>query len=83
MAQNNAPEKGKKKPNFFVRVWKGFTSWLRGMKSELKKVVWPTWKQVVNNTLVVLVVMIVCSVILWGFDYVASLAVTLLIGIGH
>ena len=28
----------------------GLSSWFREMKSELKKVVWPTGKQLVNNT---------------------------------
>jgi len=79
--ESKAPEKGKKK-NFFKRVWNGLTSWLRSMKSELKKVVWPTPKHIANNTLVVLVVMVACAIVLWGFDYVASLAISLLVGLG-
>ena len=42
-----------KKLGFFKRVAK----WFREMKSELKKVVWPTPKQFGKNTLVALVVM--------------------------
>ena len=44
-------------------------------KSELKKVVWPTKKQLATNTGVALVVMAISAVVLWGFDELASLAV--------
>lgn len=41
---------------------------LRGTKSELKKIVWPTWEQVVKNTVVVLVVVIAVALIIAGLD---------------
>ena len=53
--------------------------WFRGLKSELKKVTWPTRRQVINNTWVVLVVTCVCAIAIWGFDYVAQLIVRTLI----
>ena len=53
--------------------------WLREMRSELKKVTWPTRRQVMNNTWVVLVVTCVCALAIWGFDYVAQLIVRTLI----
>ena len=56
-------------------------NWFRGMKSELKKVVWPTRKQLINNSLVVLVVVVACGVVLWAFDYVASSLVKILISL--
>ena len=34
-----------KKPNIFVRMGTGLSRWFREMKSELKKVVWPSGKQ--------------------------------------
>ena len=49
----NAVKKETKKLGFFKRIGK----WFREMKSELTKVMWPTKKTVVNNTLVALVVM--------------------------
>jgi len=50
-----------KKPNIFVRMGTGLSRWFREMKSELKKVVWPSGKQLVNNTVAVLIVgIIVC-----------------------
>ena len=60
-----------KKENWFKRKWNGLTKWFRGMKSELKKVVWPTWSQVVNNTLVVIVVSVIFAVIIGVIDWAA------------
>lgn len=37
-------------------------------RAELKKVVWPTSKQIVNNTLWVLVLVIIVSAIVLGVD---------------
>ena len=67
-----------KKLGFFKRVAK----WFREMKSELKKVVWPTPKQTANNTAVCLVVMVVSALVLWGFDSLADQGVQLLLKLG-
>ncbi|MBR0208185.1 MAG: preprotein translocase subunit SecE [Oscillospiraceae bacterium] len=63
-----AVKKDDAKPGFFKRVAK----WFREMKSELKKVVWPTGKQLFNNTFVSVAVMLASAVVLWGFDSLAS-----------
>ncbi len=63
-----AVKKDDAKLGFFKRVGK----WFREMKSELKKVVWPTRKQLFNNTLVSVVVMVASAIVLWGFDMLAS-----------
>ena len=47
--------------------------------SELKKVVWPTSKQVGKNTLVALVMMALSAIVLGGFDWLAGAAVNALI----
>ncbi len=73
---------GKKKPNWFKRAWNGIKRWFREMKSELKKVVWPTKKQVMKNTVVAVTVMVVSGIVLWAFDQVAMLVVQTLISIG-
>ena len=73
---------GKKKPNWFQRAWNGISRWFREMKSELKKVVWPTRQQVMKNTIVAVTVMVVAGVVLWAFDQVAMLVVQTLISIG-
>ena len=58
----------KSKPGVFARIGK----WLKDMKSELKKVQWPTRKQTVNNTLIVIACVIVVGIFIWLFDAVAG-----------
>ncbi len=73
-------EKKDKKKSF--RPFAALRKWGREMRSELKKVVWPSAKQITNNTLVALVVMVVAAVVIFAFDSLASAAVDLLIRIG-
>ncbi len=56
--------------------------WFREMRSELKKVVWPTPKQILNNTIVALVVMFISAIVVWGFDQIAAQGVNALISLG-
>ena len=72
-----AVKKDETKPGFFKRIGK----WFREMRSELKKVVWPTGKQLFNNTLVSVVVMVASAIVLWGFDMLASGLVKALISL--
>ena len=65
----------KAKPSLFARVGK----WLKDMKSELKKVQWPTRKQTINNTLIVIACVIVVGVFIWIFDYIAGSAIDVLL----
>ena len=67
-----------KKPNFFVRTGRALSRWFREMKSELKKVVWPSGKQLVNNTLIVLAAVLVVGVVVCLFDFLADNGVALL-----
>ena len=64
-----------KKPGIFARIGK----WLKEMKSELKKVQWPTRKQTVNNTLIVIACVIVVGVFIWVFDFIAGGAIDVLL----
>ncbi len=71
-ASTNAVKKEtNKKLGFGQRVKK----WLREMKSELKKVIWPTPRQTANNTVVALVVMVASAIVIWGFDELAQFVV--------
>ena len=70
-----AVKKDDTKPGFFARIGK----WFREMKSELKKVVWPTKKQLTNNTLVSLGMMVISAIVIWGFDQIAQLLVKALL----
>ena len=72
----------KKQDNFFQRFGKKVAAWFRGMKSELKKVVWPTRQQTINNVIVAVVVMVVAGIVLWAFDELALLIVNSLISLG-
>ena len=69
-------ETGKK-----LSLGKRITKWWREMKSELKKVIWPTPKQVTNNTVVALSVMLAAAVVIWGFDEFAQLVVRAIISL--
>lgn len=46
------------------------TEYLKGVRSELKHVNWPTRSQGINYTLVVIFLAILTAVILGGFDFV-------------
>ena len=68
-------DKTEKKPGFVARM-KGFganiAKFFRDTKSELKKVVWPTPKQTVNNTVIVIICVIVVGICIWVFDWLAG-----------
>ena len=46
--------------------------WWRGLKSECKKIVWPTWKQVLKNTGIVLAVICAFAIVIGALDYAFS-----------
>ena len=66
-----AVKKDDTKLGFFKRIGK----WFREMKSELKKVIWPTGKTLTNNTLIALSMMVISAVLVWGFDELAQMLV--------
>ena len=71
------------KQSWFKRAWTAIVNWFRGMKSELKKVVWPSRKTTTKNVIVAVTVMVISGVVIWAFDQVAMLIVQTLISIGH
>lgn len=50
---------------------KGF---VKGVKSELKKVVWPTKEQLIKSTTMVILLVVVFAVIILGFDMLLEFA---------
>ena len=68
-----------KKQNWFKRAWGAVCRYFRELKSELKKVVWSTPKQVLKNTLIVIACVLVVGVFVWLFDFVANVSITALI----
>ena len=69
----------KKKRNIFARMWGGLCRYFRELRSELKKVTWPTPKQVLKNTLIVGACVLVVGVFIWLFDFLASFGIKELI----
>lgn len=53
-----------KKVGFFRRIGRS----LKSTKSEFKKVVWPTKKQLFNNTVLVIVALVAIGLIIFGLD---------------
>ena len=70
-----AKKDGESKPGIFARAKK----WLHELKVELKKVQWPTKKQTVNNTIVVIVCVILVGIVIWVFDALALAVVNALL----
>jgi len=69
-----------KKENWFKRTWNGVKKYFRELRSELKKVVWPTPQQVLKNALIVCGCVLVVGVFIWVFDFVAGFGIEVLIG---
>ena len=69
-----------KKENWFKRTWGRVCKYFRELKSELKKVVWPTPKQVAKNTLIVVCCVLAVGVFIWLFDAVANFGISALLG---
>lgn len=65
-----APKKQGRIKTFFKGVW-----------SELKKVHWPTRKQLVNYTGVVLLAVVAVAVVISVFDWITSSLITLLLNV--
>ena len=80
-AGSDKADKAKKdkqsKPGIFARASK----WLHELKVELKKVQWPTKKQTIKNTLVVIGCVLVVGLFIWIFDFIAGGAIKGLISL--
>lgn len=67
-------EQKTKKTNFFAK-------WFKEFKSEIKKIVWPSKKQVINNTGIVLVVIFAIGAFIFVFDLGATFGIDKLLGL--
>ncbi|HNZ82859.1 MAG TPA: preprotein translocase subunit SecE [Sedimentibacter sp.] len=54
------------KPKFLTRV----KNYFKGVRSEMKKVNWPTRKELQNYTIVVLATTFALTVVIWGLDLI-------------
>ncbi|MBQ7046535.1 MAG: preprotein translocase subunit SecE [Oscillospiraceae bacterium] len=66
----------KKKPNRIAK-------WFKDLRSEFKKVTWPSKKKVFNNTFVVLVTMAISSAFVGGLDLGLIKLFSYLINLGN
>ncbi len=48
------------------------TKFFKEVKSELKKVTWPSKKQVIKNTLVVIAAVVIIGIVIWVLDLLFS-----------
>ena len=70
IAKTAAPKKEKK----------SVVKYFKDARSEFKKVVWPSRKQVINNTVVVIVSMVVSGIAIWGVDTLFMFLIKLMLG---
>lgn len=71
--QKTAKENKPKKSN-------GFLKFFRDLKGEFKKIVWPSKKQIINNTFIVIVAILVVGVFIWLVDLGLAELVKLFLG---
>ena len=67
-------KKKEKKPNRVLR-------WLKDLKGELKKVTWPSAKDVVKNVGVVIVCVLIVGAFSWAFDFLARAVIDALLNL--
>ena len=77
-----ADKTAKKKPNILVRMGKGISRFFRDTKGEMKKVVWPSRKQVWNNFVVVCVFVLFFALFIFALDFVFNWLFNLVLSLG-
>ena len=70
-----------KKENWFKRTWGKTRKYFRELRSELKKVVWPSAHQVLKNALVVAGCVLVVGAFICLFDFVAGVGIKALLSL--
>lgn len=65
-----------------LQTAKGASLWalVKGARTEIRKVVWPTRQETVQTTMIVVAFVIVVALILWGLDSLLGWLVSLVIG---
>jgi len=64
-----------------LQTAKGAAFWalIKGSRTEIRKVVWPTRQETVQTTLIVVAVVVVVALFLWGLDSLLGWLVSLVI----
>lgn len=60
-----------------VKMKKNIVKFFKEIRSELKKVVWLTWKQLKNNTVTVLLACLLIGAVIWIVDLILTQLVSL------
>ena len=82
VSNKNVVASKKEKPKKAANPNKGrVKKYFRDTRSEFKKITWPTKKQVWNNTIVVIVTVLIFGVIIWTLDYLLVSGRDLLMGL--
>ena len=71
-AKDAKKKKDAKKPNRVLR-------WFKDLKGELKKVTWPSVRDVIKNVGVVVACVLIVGVCIWVFDWLARAVVDALL----
>lgn len=71
-------KKKRDKPGIFSRIARYF----KDLRSEAKKIVWPTRSQAINNTLVVIAMLLIVGLFICGIDALFGFIIRTLLGNG-
>ncbi|MCC8016346.1 MAG: preprotein translocase subunit SecE [Clostridiales bacterium] len=71
--QKKVSKKAEKKKSNKKNPFKSMSKFFKGVNAERKKVVWPTAKETLKNTVIVLVVVVIVGVAIYGVDTLLSL----------
>lgn len=63
-----------------LTIPKRIIRFFRDYKSEIKKIVWPGWKDVVKNTVIVLIMCLIIGIFIWLVDFGLGKLLTLILG---
>lgn len=77
---NKTNDKAAKKAAVSKKSKKSIVKYFKDLKSEFKKVVWPSKKTVFNNTVVVLISLVVSGILVWGLDLLFASLIKLMLG---
>ncbi len=63
-----------------LTIPKRVVRFFRDYKSEVKKIIWPGWKDVAKNTLIVLVICLIIGAFIWAVDFGLAQLLKLVLG---
>lgn len=73
VAKEADASKANKKKSQRKNPFKSIASFFKGVNAERKKVVWPTGKETIKNSIIVLIVVLIVGLAIYGVDTVLSL----------